>query len=392
MKKISLAILLFFAQLLQAFGQDDTAAYKPRKLKLDEVNFVSGYYSQDGNNSAVTGGIGTEQLTDFANTIELHFVRTDKQQRLHNINFELGIDHYSSASSDQIDPSTISSASSADTRYYPSLGYSIKDEKKGYSAGIIGSFSKEYDYTSLGLGLNFSKNSKDNNREFAVKLQAYFDTWSVILPIELRKNSGKEEHSEARNSYSASLSFAQVINQRLQLALLADLIYQKGLLATRYQRVYFADGSLRAEELPDTRFKLPLGFRLHYFLGDRYILRTFYRFYWDDWKIGAHTADIELPIKLNPFISFSPFYRYYTQTAADYFAPFKTHHTQETYFTSDYDLSAFNSHFFGAGIRWAPEKGVFGIKKWAVAELRYGHYIRSTELTADIISLSAKFK
>jgi hypothetical protein len=33
-----------------------------RTLKLDEINIVSAYYAQDGNHSAVTGGIGTEKL------------------------------------------------------------------------------------------------------------------------------------------------------------------------------------------------------------------------------------------------------------------------------------------------------------------------------------------
>lgn len=35
----------------------DSSAYKSRKLKLDEINLVSSYYSQNGNNAAVTGGL-----------------------------------------------------------------------------------------------------------------------------------------------------------------------------------------------------------------------------------------------------------------------------------------------------------------------------------------------
>src|SRR5438067_7865074 len=97
----------------------EDSLYKSKKLKVDEVNFVSGYYVQDGNNSAVTGGIGTEKLTDFANTLELKLVRNDKHGRLHNGSIELGIDNYTSASSDKIDPATVSSASSSDTRIYP---------------------------------------------------------------------------------------------------------------------------------------------------------------------------------------------------------------------------------------------------------------------------------
>ncbi len=383
--------------ILSAFSQTDSSAYKNRKLHLDEINFVSGYYKQDGDHSAVTGGIGTEKLTDFANTIELKFLRYDNKLRRHDLSFELGIDHYSSASSDKIDPSTISSASSADTRIYPSLSWSITNEAKRTTFGLNTSFSKEYDYRSFGIGTSFTKASKDNDREFTGRLQAYLDQWSVILPIELSPNSGfgREHHnypSQARNSFSGSFSLAQVVNKNLQVLLIAEPAYQNGLLATKYQRVYFTDGSLKAETLPDNRFKIPLGVRANYFFGDRVILRSFYRYYQDDWGLKAHTIDVELPVKLTPFFSVSPFYRFYSQNAVHYFAPYARHAPTETFFTSDYDLSKFTSRYYGAGIRMAPPKGVFGIQKLNSLELRYGHYIRNDGLHSNQVSLHLKWK
>lgn len=394
MKRISLAILGCFFQLFGAFAQNADTIYKARKLKLEEVNFVSSYYKQDGNNSAVTGGIGSEDLSDIANTIEVTLLKTDKRNRQFAWNIGIGIDHYTSASSDKIDPNTVSSASTSDTRIYPSLSWSEKD-KKGNTFGIEASYSTEFDYQSFGAGLNYARISKDNNREFSVRLQSYFDKWSIIYPIELR-NGGYPGYTNElrvpRNSYSASLVYSQVVNRRLQLAALLDFIYQEGLLATNYQRVYFADGSERIEYLPDKRLKIPLGIRINTFLNDRFIIRAWYRFYWDDWAVTAHTANIELPVKLNAFISINGFYRFYTQTAADYFAAYRNHITSEVFYTSDYDLSEFNSHFVGAGIRLAPERGILKIKHFTSLELRYGHYMRSTGLHADIITLNAGFK
>ncbi|MBS1585968.1 MAG: DUF3570 domain-containing protein [Bacteroidetes bacterium] len=399
MRKLSLSVIAFFFQLFSVFAQDDSTAYKSRKLQIDEVNFVSGYYRQDGNNSAVTGGIGTEQLSDFANTLELKLIKTDTRERKHNFSLEMGIDHYTSASSDRIDPNTLSSASRGDTRFYPSLNYSLDNTKRGFITGIGLSYSKEFDYQSVGVGANFAKASRDKNREVAIKFQAYFDSWKVIYPVELRPGNGDmysghhgDNERSPRNSYSASLSYSQVLNQRLQLAVLADLIFQQGLLATKYQRVYFTDNSERVENLPGNRLKLPVGLRASYFLDDRFILRVFYRFYTDNWGINGHTASLELPIKLSPFVSLSPFYRYYTQNAANYFAPYGAHIVTEEFYTSDYDLSKFQSHFFGTGIRFMPEKGVFKIRQFSMLEIRYGHYIRNTGLHSDIISLNARFK
>ena len=394
MKKLYLSVLALYAGLLSSWAQPataDSSVYKPRRLTLDEIDLVSAYYRQDGNNSAVTGGIGTERLSDISNTIDLQWLRYDRRDRRHNLTFELGVDHYTSASSDAIDPATISSPSYADTRIYPSLTYTVQDVKGSTWGGSL-SYSKEYDYQSLGIGAQFEKTSPDNNRSFGIKLQAYLDQWRVILPVELRPGGRKDEGNSPRRTYSASLSWSQVINPRLQGVFLLDLVAQEGLLATDYQRVYFKDGSLNFEHLPSRRYKLPVGARLNYFWGDRIILRSLYRYYIDDWGIQAHTAELEVPVKLTPYLSVSPFYRYYTQTSADYFAPYRAHAAGEEFFTSDYDLSSLQSHFFGTGIRWVPEKGVLGWKRWNMLELRYGHYQRSTQLHSDIVSLNFRFR
>lgn len=389
-------ILGTYAQTRPEPAKTDSSKYQLRKLKIDEINLVSAYYHQDGNNSAVTGGIGTEKLSDFANTIDLQMSKFNKRGRKNTFLFELGVDHYTSASSDKIDPSTISSASSADTRIYPSLNWTHSNEETGNSFGFTGSYSTEFDYQSMGAAFNLTRLSKDKNTQFDFKLQAFLDQWTVILPIELRTgNTGKggEQYDTApRNSFSASFSLSQVINQKFQASLILEPSYQKGLLATKYQRDYFTDGSLRSETLPDKRYKLPIGLRLNYFLDDRFVIRTFYRYYMDNWGIRAHTAELEIPVKINSFFSISPFYRYNNQVGTKYFASYGQHSPSEQYFTSDYDLSTLSSDFYGAGIRFAPPKGVFGWQRLNMLELRYGHYSRSTSLVSNIVSLNLKFK
>jgi hypothetical protein len=393
MLRITLASLGIYLTTLAAFAQpsQDSSAYKNRKLKVEEINFVSSYYKQDGNNSAVTGGIGTEHLTDFATTIDVKLTRYDARKRKRTITGELGIDVYSSASSDKIDPSTISSASSGDKRIYPSLTYAITNEEKGNTFSINGSISTEYDYFSKGMSVGWSKLSKDRNREFGVKAQAFLDTWTVILPIELR-SSNNLKGNKPRDSYSASFTLSQVMTRRLQLLLLADVAFQQGQLATLYHRTYFTDGSHNVEHLPDQRIKLPLGVRLNYFMGDNVIVRTYYRYYRDNWGMTAHTAEIEIPFKITPFISISPFYRYYKQEGVNYFKGFEQHDRNNEFYTSDYDLSTLTSTMGGLGLRYAPPGGVLNISKFSALEMRYGHYQRSTGLTSDIVTLLVKIK
>jgi hypothetical protein len=273
--RLSLTALALYFTTLGVFGQtqNDSTRYKSRKLSFEEANLVTSYYQQDGNNSAVTGGIGTEHLTDFATTLDVRLSKYDHRGRKHAYTIEAGIDVYSSASSDKIDPNTFSSASSGDKRIYPSLSYSLTNENKGTTVSASASISTEYDYFSKGFSLGWSKLSKDKNREFSAKAQVFLDTWKVILPVELR-NSSNPSGNKPRDSYSASFTLSQVVNKRLQLLLLVDLAYQTGQLATLYHRTYFEDGTHRVEKLPDNRTKVPVGIRLNYFMGDHVIFRT----------------------------------------------------------------------------------------------------------------------
>jgi hypothetical protein len=160
----------------------------------------------------------------------------------------------------------------------------------------------------------------------------------------------------------------------------------------------------RIELLPRSRFKYPVSLRLNYFATDVVQVRAFYRFYNDNFGIQAHTAELELPVKVTPFFVLYPFYRYHRQTAADYFAPFLQHSISDEYYTSDYDLSAFTANKVGLGLRYSP---VYGITRFRVPgqntqglprvmrlkslDLRYAHYQRSTDLVADIVSFDLGF-
>ncbi|MGZ8511510.1 MAG: DUF3570 domain-containing protein, partial [Chitinophagaceae bacterium] len=224
MKKICLSVVGLVLSLFSAFAQPavkDSSQYKSRKLTFEEANLVTSYYHQDGNNSAVTGGIGSERLSDYSGAIDLKFLKWDRKDRKHSFDFELGIDHYTSASSDKVDLQANSSASSADTRIYPSVNWSVENEKKGTTFGAGLSASNEYDYQSFGANIHFARKTRNRSGEFAAKLQAYVDNVKYILPVELRPNNGGGDDdddygSKARNSFSTSLSYSQVINKNLQ--------------------------------------------------------------------------------------------------------------------------------------------------------------------------------
>ncbi|WP_121812252.1 DUF3570 domain-containing protein [Mucilaginibacter kameinonensis] len=396
----------------------DNSGYQTKPLRIEEVNLVSSYYLQNGNHSAVTGGIGTEHVTDLSNGINLKLVWTGPGQHKNTIDAGLGFDHHTSASQAFINKSGASSTGGS--RIYPSVDWTSENEKKGTSFGVGTYISSEYNYRSIGADLHFSAKTANKMGEFGVKLQGYFDQVRLIYPSEFIPTStttttggatvvttasgrtstlsadGSETKSSIpsspRNTYSASFSYSQIINPRLQIMFLADVVTQNGYLSLPFHRVYFNTGRDTIEHLPSSRFKLPLGFRANYFLGDRIIIRTYYRFYTDNWGTHSNTINLEVPVKISPFFSIAPFYRYYDQTAAKYFAPYEAHAPTDTYYTSNYEYAQFHANFFGAGIRLSPPKGVAGWQSLHELELRYGRYQQTTGLASNVVSLSLGFK
>ncbi len=496
MKNILFLTLLF----ISFYGYSQKSAtgsnpYQKRVLENTEVDLITSLYGQTGDNAAVTGGIGSEKLSDVASNIIVSIPVNSND--VFTINTTISA--YTSASSSNLNPfdysgstfknvengknedkdkSEINAKSGASqtgntvvnrgpTPWLESTGASRSDvwingtfDYSHSSANrntIVGgniSASHEFDYLSLGFGGRIAKLFNQKNTEIDIKGNVYLDTWNPRYPTEIHSyitanenlNSGFfsgitiydqnrlaiDKNSpdawkpinttlvtdKKRNSYSASFSFSQIISKKAQLSLFLDVVQQKGWLSNPMQRVYFGDkanffiGNASSinnytsksntdvfqladdiERLPHARLKIPFGARFNYFINEKLSLRTYYRYYSDDWGINSHTASIELPFKISDKFTFYPSYRYYTQTAAKYFAPFEKHVSTELYYTSDYDLSKYNSSQIGFGISYLDiftksRIWKLGLKK---IDLKYSNYKRNTGLNSGIVSLGFKF-
>lgn len=449
--------------------KDSVTAFKKRILENTEVDFLLSYYNQDGKHSAVGGGIGSEKLSDIASNIIVAVPLNEDDV----LTFDAGISAYTSASSSNINPFETSgntnnggsnSSSIYGTPWQASSGASASDQLTSLSVNYAHnsddrnriwnadvSFSNEYDYTSIGFGGGMTHLFNQKNTEISLKANAYLDQWRPIYPKELLEfgengnnfqnssffsgvtvfdQNGNASNDYApssfsaynkvnRNSYSASLLFSQILTKKIQLSVFFDVLKQEGLLATPYQRVYFADkanyyvGQSQyipvytseenkgvyqladdKERLPSSRFKIPIGARLNFYINQYVVARSYYRYYEDNWGIQAHTASIELPIKISSSFTLYPMYRYYTQSASRYFAPYETHLSTEQFYTSDYDLSKFSTNQYGAGFTYTDiftrtKIYILGLKS---IDLRLNHYTRSDGLSANIVTFGFKFE
>ncbi len=490
MKIIILSFVVFLPFSIFAQQSADSTLFQKRALETTELSILTSFYTQDGKNAAVTGGIGSEQLDDYATNISVSI--PVKQNGV--LSIDGTVSAYTSASSSNLNPwssasngddddnNPWSSASNGDddddddnygtgintgTPWAASSGASLQDVwinfNPGYShysndrntiySGNL-SISNEYDYFSLGGGVGLVKLFNKKNTELGIKGNVYLDNWRPEYPTEIKTyiennldlNSSFFQgidildqsgnvidklssdvwkasqnnliDNNNRNTFSVTLSLSQIISKSTQISLFSDLVYQTGWLANPMQRVYFADkdnfyiGNASSipiytdesnkdvfqladdiERLPNNRWKIPIGFRLNQYFNEYIVLRTYYRYYFDDWGIQSHTIDVEFAIKIGRKFTIYPNYRFYTQTEADYFAPYETHLSTDEFYTSDFDLSKYNTNQLGLGVKYTDiftksHIWEFGLKSLT---LDYNYYSRTTGLKAHIISFGADF-
>jgi len=386
--------IMAFSHCVKAQSIKDTA-FEKKKLSKTTIDFAFSYYNQDGNNSAVTGGIGTEKLSVYATDITI----SHQFKKLNTFSFNTGLDIITSASTDKIDY-RVSSASYQDQHFHADVSFQRQLKKTDLKiSGSLG-MAFESDYAAIPLSVSFNYTEPSKMRTYQLGFSCSIDDlrWGrfdnehsgdklqLVYPSELRYKDWFDV--KKRNTYNIKAGFTQVLSKKITVGIFPEFIYQKGLLATPFHRVYFNDNSLRVENLPKQRFKFPLALKLNAFLGTRFILKSQYSFYADNFGIIANAIETEGALKIVPQFTMAAFFRFYHQSGSDYFKPYKEHQTEEEFYTSDYDLSRYNTYKAGLSLKIFP---ISKKQKKAFFEnilVRYAFYYRSNHLQAHIMSFA----
>ncbi len=253
-----------------------------------------------------------------------------------------------------------------DHRYAGSITGNFKFGNNTLSPQIA--YSKEHDYRSLGISLNDAIDFNEKNTTFSWGLSHTFDQ---ILP---NPPGADPSITSPRNKDSTEglLGISQVLDQNTIVGANLTLGYSDGYLSDPYKRVLFDDFpngnplTVFPENRPDYKFRQVVFLSgQHYFEPVKGAAELSYRLYHDSFGIVAHTATIEWHQKIGKHAILSPLFRYYTQTAADFYGKeFPGDPTNPTvfptpqYYSSDYRVSAFDSYTFGIGLSVQVQKHV----------------------------------
>lgn len=253
-----------------------------------------------------------------------------------------------------------------DTRVAVSAGWSqpLTSTLKG---SVGANFSKEYDFLSAGVNASVSKDLNEKNTTISAGASYEFDVINPVggAPVGLSDTAlARKEGNQTKSVAEAMLGVTQLLSPKALYQINYSVSSSQGYMNDPYKLLTVLDDNLQLiqkssdtytyvfEQRPDARLRHALYQRLKYKIGPA-ILDASYRYTTDDWGVDTHTADVRVRYELarNRYY-IEPHVRYYTQTAADFYAPYVLQSRAVQYASADSRLGAFKGMTLGAKFGW----------------------------------------
>jgi hypothetical protein len=295
------------------------------------------------------------------------------------------VDIVTSASANAIDrppapPDVISSASQVNEAAALEWRASYKMDPSTEWSSLAG-FHFEEPLRSWNIGLGTKQGFADDNTVIGISGNIVFDWFDGY------KLHGMSRGRVARTSDNGNVAVTQLLSPTTIGEVSYGLTVQTGELGNTWNIVPLSDGRVGSEILPRLRTRQAVVGRLAQWLPWNGAMHAYYRYYWDDWGITAHTIDLELRQRLLPWLFVLAEYRWHTQTAADFFTTMGSASSPKLR-TADSDLGDFRSQAFGMEARcdlWVV--GATG----AELGLGYERYVRSNDLGVNVYTWATGF-
>ncbi len=276
-----------------------------------------------------------------------------------------------------------------------SIEYEL-DDKLTYT--LSGGHSSEPDYKSSFASINA-------NYEFNRKLTSVSAGFGYVL--DKVASVARQSIDEKKDDQIYRLGLTHILNKNSLASLAASYSRRSGFLTNPYKVVYIR-GLLEAEDYIDGFFNSGIAspeearneldtqgldiagvdlfferrpkVRNEWLLAPKFVqylpafdssIHLGYRYYTDSWNIDSHTVDIKWYQPFSGGWLFSPRFRYYTQSKAEFYNPFFLKPRDDGNYSSDYRLSGYGTLSAGlqikktiidqvslnAGAEWTTHKG-----------------------------------
>lgn len=225
-----------------------------------------------------------------------------------------------------------------------SLAFDMLNGKTQYSVNFTN--SDENDYTA-------------NTASFDVSQDMFGDLTTVSFGFsrgwdEVRKR-GDEAFEEPIDRSTWRLGLSQIVTPRLMMGANYELVTDEGFLNNPYRSVRYVDGesatgyAWQPEAYPRTRTSSAASLNARYFLPYRAAVHGEYRWFTDTWGIDASTVRVGYTHPWGARWIFEAGYRWYDQSAADFYSDLFPRQDAQNFLARDKELSSFTSHMVSVG-------------------------------------------
>ena len=225
-----------------------------------------------------------------------------------------------------------------------SLAFDMLQGKTQYSVSYT--LSDENDYTA-------------NTASFDLSQDIFGDLTTVSFGFsqgwdEVRKR-GDDTFAESVDRRNYRFGLQQILTPRMMAGLNYEVITDEGFLNNPYRSVRYLDEtsargySYQPELYPHTRTSNAIAVNARYYLPYRAAVHGEYRYYTDTWGIDANTVSLGYTHPWGKRWIFEAGYRWYDQSAADFYSDLFPRADAQNFLARDKELSTFTSHMFSLG-------------------------------------------
>jgi hypothetical protein len=224
------------------------------------------------------------------------------------------------------------------------LSLDLLDDKTQYTVSVVG--SEESDYSARSASFDVSQ---DLFGDLTTVSFGFSRGWD-----EVRKN-GDPQFDEPVDRRSYRFGLSQIVTPTLMLGLAYETITDEGFLNNPYRSVRYLEPDAAAgfafqpEVYPRTRTSNAAALNARYFLPYRAALDGEYRWFTDTWGITAHTLSAGYTHPLGKRWVLEGGYRWYQQSAADFYADLFPRADYQNFLARDKELSSFTSQMLSVG-------------------------------------------
>ena len=256
-------------------------------------------------------------------------------------------------------------------------------------AGAVSYYvSSETDYLAQQLGGRWNRDFRQQSVNLSLGSSW---GWDAIAPVQ-------DDDTRTGDAHKTTLHWNAVMTEVVSPSLLVrwGLEYNlvNGLQHNPYRNVY-AGGTNVPERHPEERQRRDAFVRVNQALPNRASVKLSYRLYNDDWGVTSHELGTRLSQYVTRGLSARWEYRWYTQTAADFWrSTYADVDGVGGFLTGDYRLGPLSSHLFGAALRadleaFAPTRTfVRRMTLWLDLE----RYFNSNNYSANVVETGVDFR